>query len=132
MRAWTLVPWELTWRKISSECKKWSLRLIWEFSWKHFLFSLSKSNILTDTSNHQYPDNKLTEQQTSERIGEKSDEVCEKYVIEEPEGVKDEYDDDGDKRDDSEKVKSNDKKNNIEKLPPGWEKHEGQCSVVYR
>lgn len=77
-----------------------------------------------DTTN-QYPDNKLTEQQTSEIVGEKSDEVCEKYVIEKPEGVKDEYDEDGGKRDDSEKVKSADKKNGIEKLPPGWEKHEG-------
>jgi hypothetical protein len=85
-----------------------------------------KSKILTDTN--QYPDNKLTEQQTSEGCGgEKSDETCEKYVIEKPEGVKDEYEEEGDgKRDDSEKVKSADKKNGIEKLPPGWERHEGK------
>jgi hypothetical protein len=51
--------------------------------------------------------------------------VCEKYVIEKPEGVKDEYDEDGGKKDDSEKVKCSDKRNGIEKLPPGWEKHEG-------
>lgn len=85
----------------------------------------SKNKIHTDTN--QYPDNKLTEQQqTSEvvGIGEKSDEICEKYVIEKPEGNKDEYDED--KRDDSEKVKCADKKNGIEKLPPGWEKHEGK------
>lgn len=84
-----------------------------------------KSKILTDTN--QYPDNKLTEQQTSEGCGgEKSDETCEKYVIEKPEGVKDEYEEESDgKRDDSEKVKSGDKKNGIEKLPPGWERHEG-------
>lgn len=91
----------------------------------HTIFCLRKSKILTDTN--QYPDNKLTEQQTSEGSGgEKSDETCEKYVIEKPEGVKDEYDEDGDKRDDSEKVKCADKKNGIEKLPPGWERHEGQ------
>jgi hypothetical protein len=60
-------------------------------------------------------------------VGEKSDEMCEeKYVIEKPEGVKDEYDEDG-KRDDSEKVIcAAEKKNGIEKLPPGWEKHEGR------
>ncbi|KAG5672777.1 hypothetical protein PVAND_002871 [Polypedilum vanderplanki] len=94
--------------------------------------NFEKSKILTDTN--QYPDNKLTEQQTasegSNGNGEKSDEMCEKYVIEEkPEGVKDEYDEDGGKRDDSEKVKCSDKKNGIEKLPPGWERHEdnGGC-----
>lgn len=89
-----------------------------------------KSKILTDTN--QYPDNKLTEQQTSEVTnggsvgGEKSDEICEKYVIEKPEGIKnDEYDEESGKRDDSEKVTFTDKRNGIEKLPPGWEKHEG-------
>lgn len=87
------------------------------------LINYSKNKIHTDTN--QYPDNKLTEQETSEVVGEKSDEMCEKYVIEKPEGVKDEYDEEGSKRDDSEKVKCSDKKNGIEKLPPGWEKHEG-------
>ena len=91
------------------------------------LVNYSKNKIHTDTN--QYPDNKLTEQRTSEEVmvvGEKSDEMCEKYVIEKPEGVKDEeYDEEGSKRDDSEKVKCSDKKNGIEKLPPGWEKHEG-------
>ncbi|XP_070494127.1 protein Fe65 homolog isoform X3 [Chironomus tepperi] len=91
--------------------------------------NFEKNKILTDTN--QYPDNKLTEQQTSEGCGgEKSDEMCEKYVIEKPEGVKDEYEEEGDgKRDDREKVKSGDKKNGIEKLPPGWERHEdnGGC-----
>lgn len=55
--------------------------------------------------------------------------MCEKYVIEKPEGVKDEYDEDGGKRDDSEKVKCADKKNGIEKLPPGWERHEGDSII---
>jgi hypothetical protein len=83
-----------------------------------------KNKILADSN--QYPDNKLTEQQNTSECGEKSDESCEKYVIEEkPEGVKDEYDVDGSKRDDSEKVKDDDKRNVVEKLPPGWEKHEG-------
>lgn len=64
------------------------------------------------------------QQQTSE-CGEKSDESSEKYVIDKPEGdEKSEYDEDG-KRDDSEKVIRADKKIVGEKLPPGWEKHEG-------
>lgn len=91
-----------------------------------------KSKILTDTN--QYPDNKLTEQKTTSEGcgGEKSDETCEKYVIEKPEGVKDEYEEEGDdKRGDREKVKSVDKKNGSEKLPPGWERHEGIRNIYY-
>lgn len=52
-------------------------------------------------------------------------------MIEKPEGVKDEYEEEGGKRDDSEKVKSVDKKNGIEKLPPGWERHEGMNTIHY-
>lgn len=63
--------------------------------------------------------------------GEKSDEMCEKYVIEKPEGVKDDYEEEDGKRDDSEKVKSVDKKNGIEKLPPGWERHEGKKKSLW-
>lgn len=88
-----------------------------------------KNKILSDTN--RYPDNKLTEQhqQTSDKNGEKSDESNEKYVIDKPEGEqKDEYDEDGVKRDDSEKVMRSDKKMTSEKLPPGWEKHEGQLN----
>jgi hypothetical protein len=87
-----------------------------------------KSKILSDTN--QYPDNKLLteqeqQQQTSES-GEKSDESSEKYVIDKPEDEeKSEYDDEDGKRDDSEKVIRADKKIVGEKLPPGWEKHEG-------
>ena len=77
----------------------------------------------------------MTEQQqqrsSSEQNGEKNDEN-EKYVIyEKEEGQqKDEYDEDGDKRDDSEKVLRTDKKITCEKLPPGWEKHEGNALAV--
>ena len=91
-----------------------------------------KSKILNDTN--QYPDNKLLseqqqQQQTSEN-GEKSDESSEKYVIEKPEGdEKKEYDEEDGKRDDSEKVIRADKKYVGEKLPPGWEKHEGWLDV---
>lgn len=87
-----------------------------------------KSKILTDTN--QYPDNKLLseqqqQQQTGEN-GEKSDESSEKYVIDKPEDdEKKEYDEEDGKRDDSEKVIRADKKIVGEKLPPGWEKHEG-------
>lgn len=85
-----------------------------------------KSNILSDTN--QYPDNKLlTEQQHASESGEKSDESSEKYVIDKPEGnEKNEYDEEDGKRDDSEKVIRADKKIVGEKLPPGWEKHEGE------
>lgn len=87
-----------------------------------------KSKILSDTN--QYPDNKLLteqqQQQQSSESGEKSDEPSEKYVIDKSEGEeKSEYDEDGGKRDDSEKVIRADKKILGEKLPPGWEKHEG-------
>ena len=91
-----------------------------------------KSKILNDTN--QYPDNKLLseqkqQQQTSEN-GEKSDESSEKYVIEKPEGdEKKEYDEEDGKRDYSEKVIRADKKYVGEKLPPGWEKHEGWLNV---
>jgi hypothetical protein len=66
----------------------------------------------------------------TEGNGEKSDESSEKYVIEKPEDDdKNEYDDEDDgKRDDSEKtLRVVDKKIDIcgQKLPPGWEKHEG-------
>lgn len=86
-----------------------------------------KSKILNDSN--QYPDNKLLteqqQQQTSEN-GEKSDESSEKYVIDKPEGdEKNEYYDEDGKRDESEKVMRADKKIVGEKLPPGWEKHEG-------
>lgn len=85
-----------------------------------------KSKILSDTN--QYPDNKLLseqqQQQTSES-GEKSDESSEKYVIDKPEGEDKQCEDEDGKRDDSEKVIRADKKIVGEKLPPGWEKHEG-------
>lgn len=87
-----------------------------------------KSKILNDTN--QYPDNKLLseqqQQQPMSENGEKSDESSEKYVIDKPEGdEKKEYDEEDGKRDDSEKVIRTDKKILGEKLPPGWEKHEG-------
>lgn len=66
------------------------------------------------------PDNKLAEQN-----GEKNDESNEKYVIYEK-AETEEYED-GDKKDESEKqMKNLDKKISSEKLPPGWEKHEGE------
>lgn len=85
-----------------------------------------KNKILSDTN--QYPDNKLLteQQQQASESGEKSDDSSEKYVIDKPEGdEKSEYDEEEGKRDDSEKVIRADKKIVGEKLPPGWEKHEG-------
>lgn len=46
-------------------------------------------------------------------------------MIEKPEGEDKQCDDEDGKRDDSEKVIRADKKIVGEKLPPGWEKHEG-------
>lgn len=47
-------------------------------------------------------------------------------MIDKPEDdEKNEYDEEDGKRDDSEKVIRADKKIVGEKLPPGWEKHEG-------
>lgn len=46
-------------------------------------------------------------------------------MIDRPEGEDKQCDDEDGKRDDSEKVFRADKKIVGEKLPPGWEKHEG-------
>ena len=52
-------------------------------------------------------------------------------MIDKPEGEdKNEYEDEDGKRDDSEKVIRADKKIVGEKLPPGWEKHEGKLLHV--
>lgn len=62
----------------------------------------------------------------TEGNGEKSDESSEKYVIEKPEG--DEKDEEDGNKDDIERTLCVDKKISLfsgQKLPPGWEKHEG-------
>lgn len=65
----------------------------------------------------------------SDSNGEKNDESNEKYVIYEKPAADDEEYEDGDKKDESEKhLKMMDKKIACEKLPPGWEKHEGSSN----
>jgi hypothetical protein len=84
-------------------------------------FLCRKSKILSDSNQYFMPDNKLTEQN-----GEKSDESNEKYVIYEK--AESEECEDGNKKDGEKQLKNLDKKIACEKLPPGWEKHEGECA----